>query len=236
MPDQIQTKVNTALAEWEIWNGLGVANRNAIVLRWAECVAPESSLGVMAEKMIKFQSHNALALLKDELMPGPTGETNELYSSGRGMFVISADKHAAISATVAQIAAALLAGNCIFIVLDPEQADLTKVIIKTLRAAGVPDTVVQWCNYQPLETVLKTNHIAGLAYVGNMPTAVALNQQLAARHGQLVQLIAETDPDKLSTVTDSHYILRFITERTRTINITAVGGNATLLELGSGGQ
>jgi delta 1-pyrroline-5-carboxylate dehydrogenase len=236
MPDQIQTKVNTALAEWEEWNGLGVANRNAIILRWAEFVAPESSLGVMAEKMIKFQSHNALALLKDELLPGPTGETNELYSSGRGMFVISADKHAPISAIVAQMAAALLAGNCIFIVLVPEQAKLTKVMIRTLLAAGVPDTVVQWCNYQPLETVIKTNFIAGLAYVGNMPTTRVLNRQLAARHGQLVQFVAETDLDKLSTVTDSHYILRFITERTRTINITAVGGNATLLELGSGGH
>ncbi|MFT5880180.1 MAG: delta 1-pyrroline-5-carboxylate dehydrogenase [Moritella sp.] len=236
MPDQIQTKVNTALAEWEVWNGLGVANRNAIVLRWAEFVATESSLGVMAEKMIKFQSYNALDLLKDELLPGPTGETNELYSSGRGMFVISADKHAAIYAIVAQISAALLAGNCIFIVLEPKQAELTKVIINTLLAAGVPGTVVQWSNYQSLETVIKTNHIAGVAYVGNMPTTLVLNRQLAARHGQLVQFIAETDRDKLNTVTDSHYILRFITQRTRTINITAVGGNATLLELGSGGH
>ena len=30
-----------------------------------------------------------------------------------------------------------------------------------------------------------------------------------------------------------HYLLRFITERTRTDNTTAVGGNATLLELGA---
>ncbi len=29
-----------------------------------------------------------------------------------------------------------------------------------------------------------------------------------------------------------HYLARFITERVRTANTTAVGGNATLLELG----
>jgi RHH-type proline utilization regulon transcriptional repressor/proline dehydrogenase/delta 1-pyrroline-5-carboxylate dehydrogenase len=31
-----------------------------------------------------------------------------------------------------------------------------------------------------------------------------------------------------------HYLLRFVTERTRTINTTAVGGNASLLSLGDG--
>jgi RHH-type proline utilization regulon transcriptional repressor/proline dehydrogenase/delta 1-pyrroline-5-carboxylate dehydrogenase len=31
-----------------------------------------------------------------------------------------------------------------------------------------------------------------------------------------------------------HYLLRFVTERTRTINTTAVGGNASLLSLGNG--
>jgi RHH-type transcriptional regulator, proline utilization regulon repressor / proline dehydrogenase / delta 1-pyrroline-5-carboxylate dehydrogenase len=29
-----------------------------------------------------------------------------------------------------------------------------------------------------------------------------------------------------------HYLTRFVTEKTRTNNITAVGGNATLLSLG----
>lgn len=31
-----------------------------------------------------------------------------------------------------------------------------------------------------------------------------------------------------------HYLTRFVTEKTRTNNITAIGGNATLLSLGDG--
>ncbi|MCO4788283.1 1-pyrroline-5-carboxylate dehydrogenase, partial [Vibrio cholerae] len=48
----------------------------------------------------------------------------------------------------------------------------------------------------------------------------------------IVSLVSETDLLTLPVAHDPHLSLRFITERTRTINITAVGGNATLLELG----
>ncbi|HAS64519.1 MAG TPA: 1-pyrroline-5-carboxylate dehydrogenase, partial [Vibrio sp.] len=41
--------------------------------------------------------------------------------------------------------------------------------------------------------------------------------------------VSETDLVTLNVAHDPHLSLRFITERTRTINITAVGGNATLL-------
>ncbi|MGO3799410.1 MAG: 1-pyrroline-5-carboxylate dehydrogenase, partial [Vibrio casei] len=56
--------------------------------------------------------------------------------------------------------------------------------------------------------------------------------------GVITPLVAET-VDGTSTsghdlvlTHDPSLVLSFITERTRTINITAVGGNATLLELG----
>jgi len=35
-------------------------------------------------------------------------------------------------------------------------------------------------------------------------------------------------------VTDPYLIYRFIIEKTRSINVTAVGGNASLLALGNG--
>ncbi|MFA0070912.1 1-pyrroline-5-carboxylate dehydrogenase, partial [Vibrio breoganii] len=68
---------------------------------------------------------------------------------------------------------------------------------------------------------------------GNSQTAQAINLQLAKRDGAIVGLVAETDLATMNVANDPHLSLRFITERTRTINITAVGGNATLLELGS---
>ncbi len=237
MVDQIQGKIDTALDAWEAWNELGISSRNEIMLRWAQFITPESQLGVLAEKMIKYQSRNALALLAEEsLLAGPTGETNELYSAGRGVFVIGAAQGSPVASIVAQICVALLAGNCVFIALPPQKAELTQILRRTLLASGVPENVVQASDGEALETVLNAGGIAGIAYTGDAATATALNRQLAARSGSLVQLIAETDLDTLASASDTHYILRFITERTRTINITAVGGNATLLELGGGGH
>lgn len=237
MADQNQGKIDTTLGAWEAWNEQGISQRNEIVLRWAEFITPESLMGVLAEKMVRYQSRNALALLAEEsLLAGPTGETNELYSVGRGVFVIGAAQGSPVASIVAQICVALLAGNCVFIALPPQQAELTQILRRTLLASGVPEDVVQASDGEALETVLNVDSIAGVAYTGDAETAMALNRQMAARSGSLVQLIAETDLDTLTTVTDTHYILRFITERTRTINITAVGGNATLLELGCGGH
>jgi delta 1-pyrroline-5-carboxylate dehydrogenase len=69
--------------------------------------------------------------------------------------------------------------------------------------------------------------------VGASHTCQRFNQLLAEREGQLAQLIYEGDLQAYSLLSEPTLCLRFITERTRTINITAVGGNASLLELGS---
>ena len=80
---------------------------------------------------------------------------------------------------------------------------------------------------------LLSGDVRSVGYVGNSQTAQAINLQLAKRDGAIVSLVAETDLTAMHVAHDPHLSLRFITERTRTINITAVGGNATLLELGS---
>ncbi|MCV5886981.1 hypothetical protein OFN71_27590, partial [Escherichia coli] len=75
--------------------------------------------------------------------------------------------------------------------------------------------------------------VRSVGYVGYSQVEHALNLQLAKRDGAIVGLVSETDLESPKLAHDPHLSLRFITERTRTINITAVGGNATLLELGN---
>ncbi|NTJ39281.1 1-pyrroline-5-carboxylate dehydrogenase, partial [Vibrio vulnificus] len=74
--------------------------------------------------------------------------------------------------------------------------------------------------------------VRSVGYVGNAQVD-ELNLQLAKRDGAIVGLVSATDQAGALLAHDPHLSLRFITERTRTINITAVGGNATLLELGN---
>ncbi|MGF1868821.1 aldehyde dehydrogenase family protein [Photobacterium indicum] len=229
MTTNIQTMVDSSLSTWESWNGLGYSERTAILTQWA------SQLEANAKLMVEFQCRNALEHVGETLlMPGPTGETNELYSAGRGAFVVTADADATVTAIVGQITAVLVTGNTLFICLPADSALSGKALVSQLEKAGCPHGVIVAVDCDQLADLVSHTSIAGVAYAGELSTSQAMARQLATRDGLLAQLVTEIDCELLPVIGSPTYILHFVTERTRTINITAVGGNATLLELGSG--
>lgn len=237
----LQQQVDAALAAWPTWNLQDIHTRAELISAWVELLVQEDTLGTLAGEMAKFQKQQALTLLEEtKVMPGPTGEVNELYSAGRGVFVVTmADisltkTPSAISALVAHVSAALMAGNSILLALPDSESERQSKLVSSLHQAGFAEHIVQACDYAQLEALIATPQIAGVAYTGDVVMAQKLNAILSARKGLLAQFVTELSEHALTTVTDNHFVLRFITERTRTINITAVGGNATLLELGGG--
>lgn len=210
------------------WNQLGFDYRIAILLHWAQ----QLPLDIAA--MVNFQCANAQEYIaKPELMPGPTGETNELYCCGRGVFVVTARKGITEKAIVGQLVAALVAGNSVLLcIADKQQAKQIKIELEQFGCIAGVITVV---NISYLDELVNHPQTVGVAYCGDINGAQQLARQLAQREGLLAQLVADIDEETLSIIGSQHYCLRFVTERTRTINITAVGGNASLLELGSGG-
>ncbi|CEO41506.1 proline dehydrogenase [Photobacterium kishitanii] len=209
------------------WNKLGFDERAAILLHWAQ------QLPMNIAAMVNFQCANALQYVaKLELMPGPTGETNELYCCGRGVFVVTALKGMTEVAIVGQLVAALVCGNAVLLcIADKKQAEKIKIQLEQLGCIAGVITVV---NISDVDALVTHPQTAGVAYCGDLNGAQQLARQLAQREGVLAQLVAELDGEQVPVIGSQHYCLRFITERTRTINITAVGGNATLLELGCG--
>ncbi|MDX1303095.1 aldehyde dehydrogenase family protein [Photobacterium sp.] len=225
----IQAIVGNSLAAWEGWNGLGYEKRIQILNRWTE------QLDQSAQAMVSFQCRNALEHVGETLlMPGPTGETNELYSAGRGVFIVTADAEVSITAVIGQITAALVTGNTVLVSLPSAFALSAGELVAQLEKAGCARGVITAIGDIQLTDCVSHTAVAGVAYAGQLSTSQALARQLAARDGLLAQLICETDCESLPVIGSPTYTLRFVTERTRTINITAVGGNATLLELGSG--
>ena len=75
--------------------------------------------------------------------------------------------------------------------------------------------------------------LAQVAVAGSYSEIQHISQTLANSDGILTQVIAVTDMDGLSDMLTPDYLYRFVTERVRTINTTAIGGNASLLELGT---
>ncbi len=226
--------IDSALSQGQVeWQVDSFSTRMEKLWQWSHRLAEHPDFGVLAAKMVRFQCQRAQHLISEtELMPGPTGESNELYTAARGVFYITSDEKASVVALIGQITASLIAGNAIIVALSSQDAKLTSVILEGLHQAKVPRLAAQQAEFAI--TDINDVRLAGVCFVGNEQKSIVLNQQLAKRDGLLAQLVAETDQERLPVITDPHFVLRFITERTRTINVTAVGGNATLLELGGG--
>ena len=235
MSEQVSNIIKQAHLAWEGWNQFDCTIRAEIIASWSDMTDQHPRFDLMSAQMAKYQIKQGLAFIAAEkLMPGPTGESNELYASGRGVFVIHSSDDTPLTAIVGMLSTALLAGNCILLALPDSYFELAKNMQSALNAAGVPNGVIQVVSCHCIEQLICDTSIAGVAYAGEHSESLKLNKQLAQRQGLLAQFIVETQLTSLNTITDPCFVLRFITEKTRTINVTAVGGNALLLELGCG--
>ena len=130
-----------------------------------------------------------------ETLPGPTGESNTLQLSGRGVFVCISPWNFPLAIFAGQIAAALAAGNSV-IAKPAEQTNLVGYYaIKVLHEAGVPEAVLQFLPGDGAivgAALTRDARVAGVAFTGSTDTARAINRALAARDAAIGVLIAET--------------------------------------------
>jgi RHH-type proline utilization regulon transcriptional repressor/proline dehydrogenase/delta 1-pyrroline-5-carboxylate dehydrogenase len=130
-----------------------------------------------------------------EQLPGPTGESNQLFLNGRGVFVCISPWNFPLAIFMGQISAALAAGNAV-IAKPAEQTSLIGyAAVKLLHAAGVPTEVLQFLPGDGATVgaaLTKDPRVAGVAFTGSTDTAWAINRALAARNAPIAALIAET--------------------------------------------
>ncbi|MGE4373931.1 MAG: bifunctional proline dehydrogenase/L-glutamate gamma-semialdehyde dehydrogenase PutA [Xanthobacter sp.] len=159
-------------------------------------------------------------------LPGPTGEYNELQHHGRGVMLCMSEEGAAFSAIAAQIGACVASG-CAALILSPsELAEATQHLVDSLHMAGAPQHVLMMLDPVLSSEPIEDARIQGVAWAGKAPAATALATLLATRRGPITPLISEPF--------GPHYLTRFMVERTLTIDLTAAGGNASLLTLNEG--
>jgi RHH-type proline utilization regulon transcriptional repressor/proline dehydrogenase/delta 1-pyrroline-5-carboxylate dehydrogenase len=140
-------------------------------------------------------------------LPGPSGESNRLSLHGRGLWLcLGADADTALR----QVVTALATGNTVL-------AARSEAIEALLAAVTVPHVADSFAWDGELASVLGLPDLAGVALSADQPTLRHARKLLAAREGPLVQLVTDLDP------------VRFVTERTLSIDITAAGGNVGLL-------
>ena len=132
---------------------------------------------------------------KPQRLPGPTGESNELWLQGRGVFVCISPWNFPLAIFTGQVSAALASGNTVL----SKPAEQTSLIgaqaIRLLHQAGVPGEVLHFIPGRGSvvgQHAVADPRIAGVAFTGSTATAKVIHQTLANRDGLIPVLIAET--------------------------------------------
>ena len=130
-----------------------------------------------------------------KVMPGPTGERNELSMHGRGVFACISPWNFPVAIFTGQVAGALAAGNAV-VAKPAEQTPLTAfVATRLLHEAGVPGDVLHLLPGDGPSiggALVRDARVAGVAFTGGTDTARRINRTLAERDGPIPPFIAET--------------------------------------------
>jgi RHH-type proline utilization regulon transcriptional repressor/proline dehydrogenase/delta 1-pyrroline-5-carboxylate dehydrogenase len=212
---QVDRAVIEASAAQNAWDRLGGESRAAILERAAELFEAHQPLlvGLCAREagktvpngvgdvreavdFLRYYAARARADFAAPLvLPGPTGERNELSLHGRGVFACISPWNFPVAIFTGQIAAALAAGNAV-VAKPAEQTPLTAfTATRLLHQAGVPGEVLQFLPGAGPEIgggLVRHDGVAGVAFTGSTEVAQLIHRQLANRGGAIATLIAET--------------------------------------------
>ena len=133
-------------------------------------------------------------LAQPVVLPGPTGESNQLRQHGRGVFVCISPWNFPLAIYTGQVVAALVTGNSV-VAKPAEQTPLVaRRAAELMHDCGVPeDVLINLPGDGRLGAALTRDpRIAGVAFTGSTDTARIINRTLAGRDGPLATLIAET--------------------------------------------
>lgn len=169
----------------------------ALCVREAGKTLPDA-LGEVREAVDFCRYYAALArqhFASPHLMPGPTGESNELSLHGRGVFASISPWNFPLAIFLGQVAAAFAAGNAVI----AKPAEQTPIIafeaVKLLLEAGMPKNAIALLPGRGEiigAKLVSDERIAGVAFTGGTSTAQAINRSLANRTGPIIPFIAET--------------------------------------------
>ena len=127
-------------------------------------------------------------------LPGPTGERNELSLHGRGVFVCISPWNFPVAIFLAQVTAALAAGNTVIAKPAEQTSIIGHRVISLLHEAGIPGEVLHLLpgDGRIGHAAVADPRIAGVAFTGSTEVAHSINRTLAEREGSIATLIAET--------------------------------------------
>jgi len=196
------------------WDDLGTATRADIINRVADlferdqielmrlCVHEAKktipdALGEVREAVdfCRYYATLARSQHRAHMLPGPTGESNQLSLHGRGVFACISPWNFPLAIFIGQISAALVTGNAVLAKPASQTPLIAAHAVRLVHEAGVPYEILQMVTGSGSiigPRLAEDHRIAGIAFTGSNETAKTINRTLANRPGTIVPLIAET--------------------------------------------
>lgn len=129
------------------------------------------------------------------LLPGPTGEHNELRLHGRGVIASISPWNFPLAIFTGLTSAPLAAGNAVIAKPAGQTPLIGALAIDLMHKAGIPKHVVQLAPGSGRVvggTLTAHPLVAGVVFTGSNETARTINRTLAERDGPIIPFVAET--------------------------------------------
>ena len=149
-------------------------------------------------------------------LPGPTGEENRLSFYGRGILALWVDRqtdHLALA-----LIKILATGNGVILLADDNHHKALQTLAQTLVKNGIPKDLIKVASQNIIEPLILSDKVDG--WVVDGPQRDSIAHDLCMSEGAILPCLSANDD-----------IERYVIERTRTIDTTAAGGNASLLAM-----
>jgi RHH-type proline utilization regulon transcriptional repressor/proline dehydrogenase/delta 1-pyrroline-5-carboxylate dehydrogenase len=213
-PAEVQAAMARLHAGFDAWSATPLAGRAACLRRAADLLeqrTPEYAALLVHEAgktwsdtiaevreavdFCRYYAQQAEARLAEQVLPGPTGESNVLRLHGRGVFVCISPWNFPLAIFAGQVVAALVTGNTVAAKPAEQTPVIARRFVELLHEAGVPRDALAWLHGRG-ETVgaalVADARTAGVCFTGSTAVARLINRTLAMKDGPIVPLIAET--------------------------------------------
>ncbi len=213
-PKDVKAAVDAAARGQGAWGARPVGERAAILERLADLLERDraalmalavreagktlaDALGEVREAVdfCRYYADQARRQCRPVALPGPTGETNELTLSGRGVFACVSPWNFPLAIFLGQIAAALAGGNAVVAKPAPQTPLIAAAAVRLALEAGVPAEVLNLVpgGAEVGAALVADPRVAGVAFTGSTASARRIARALLDDDSRpLVPLIAET--------------------------------------------
>ena len=210
----VNLAIAKAQAAFPAWDARPVEERAAILERYADLLEANrvelmayavkeafktipDALGEIREAadFCRYYAMQARGILAPRVLPGPTGERNELRMGGRGTWATIAPWNFPLAIFTGQNVGALVTGNTVVAKPAPQTPGIAARAGGRAHEAGVPaDALILVTGGPEVGAALTSDpRIAGVAFTGSTPTAKKIARSLLEGDDRaIVPLIAET--------------------------------------------